>query len=78
MLLFTDVDGSLSIPVFTSMPGCKVIGVLKEQQAASQRENLTIQILGNLQQTYLKDIEVFASALGDEVNKPLCSNLTKC
>lgn len=45
------------------------MGVLSEQQAASQQQQLTTKILGDVKHSYLNNMDSLASAIGQEVQE---------
>lgn len=51
------------------------MGVLSEQQAANQQQQLTTKILGDVRHSYLNNMDSLASAIGQEVQKAYASSL---
>lgn len=51
------------------------MGVLSEQQAANQQQQLTTKILGDVRHSYLNNMDSLASAIGQEVQKAYAASL---
>lgn len=60
---------SYSIPCFgcVACHVCQVMGVLSEQQAASQQAQLMTKTLGDVKHSYLNNMDSLAAAIGQEV-----------